>query len=103
MFALLVLKLCSINAPYYFLSPRTPEQLSVQGVWSGGQGFLESPNIIDYVRSDWISFHQTSLINQMKENEMSGACSTHGRVEKCIKNFSRKAWREETASEIWTR
>jgi hypothetical protein len=34
--------------------------------------------------------------DQIKENEMDGACSTHARDDKCLQSFSRIAWREET-------
>jgi hypothetical protein len=28
----------------------------------------------------------------MKENEMDGACSTHGRGEELVRNFGRRTW-----------
>jgi hypothetical protein len=34
--------------------------------------------------------------DQVNEGVMGGACSTHGRDEKCIHYFDLKTWREET-------
>jgi len=31
--------------------------------------------------------------DQIKQDEMGGACSMHGKDEKCIKDSCRKAWR----------
>jgi hypothetical protein len=38
-------------------------------------------------------------LQQMKEDETVGTCSTRGRKEKCMKNFSRKTSKEEIISE----
>jgi len=34
--------------------------------------------------------------DQIKDNDIGGACSTHGRDEKYIQDFGRKILREET-------
>jgi len=36
------------------------------------------------------------LCDQVEDNEMDGACSAHGRDEKCAQNFGRKTQKEET-------
>jgi hypothetical protein len=36
------------------------------------------------------------LESQVKANEVGGACSTHGRGEKCVQGFGGKARRKET-------
>jgi hypothetical protein len=38
--------------------------------------------------------------DQVKEDEIAGACNTHGRDEKCTQNFSQKTWREETTQKL---
>jgi len=33
---------------------------------------------------------------QVNENEMGGACSSHGKAKKCVHNFGPKTWRKQT-------
>jgi len=45
-------------------------------------------------------FFSPNIDMVIKSGRQKGrACSTHGRDEKCIQNFSRKDWREETTWE----
>jgi hypothetical protein len=39
--------------------------------------------------------HQTSLADRIKENEVGGACGTHGRGKKLVQGFGGKAPTEE--------
>jgi len=39
------------------------------------------------------------LDDQIKKNEMDGACSTYGGEERCIQGFGGKTWRKETTWE----
>jgi hypothetical protein len=34
--------------------------------------------------------------NEIKDDDMGGASNTYGREEKCVQNFGRETWGEET-------
>jgi len=36
----------------------------------------------------------------VKQDEIGGTCSKHGRNEKCIQNFGQRTWREDTTWKI---
>jgi hypothetical protein len=36
-----------------------------------------------------------TMYDNVMEDELDMTCSTHGRDDKCIQNFSREMWREE--------
>ena len=38
--------------------------------------------------------------DQIKEDEMGGACGTYGGDEKCIQGFGEEAWREEAGDKL---
>jgi len=42
------------------------------------------------------SFNRARFTKSIKEDEMSGSWSTHGRDDKCIQYFGWKTWGEET-------
>jgi hypothetical protein len=59
----------------------------------------------DEVTGEWKKLHNEELydlysspdiIRQVKENEVGGACGTHGRGEKSLQGFGGKARRKET-------
>jgi hypothetical protein len=56
----------------------------------------------DEVTGEWRKLHNGELhkfyssLDQIKENEVGGACGTHGRREKSVKGFGGKALRKET-------
>jgi hypothetical protein len=63
----------------------------------------------DEVTGDWRKLHNEELhnlysspdiISQVKANEVSGACSTHGRGEKSVQGFGGKARRKKTTWKI---
>jgi hypothetical protein len=59
------------------------------------------------------TYHQILLADQIKENEVDGACGTHVRGEKCVQGFGGKArkkrplerpkprWEEGIKMDLW--
>jgi len=43
-----------------------------------------------------LKFQHFYALLQVKEDEMGGVCSTHGRDKKCMQDFGQKTRREET-------
>jgi hypothetical protein len=53
------------------------------------------------IHVSYASSYRLVTQGDVKEDEMGGACSSHGRDEKCIQHFGRKTWREETTRKAW--
>jgi hypothetical protein len=67
------------------------------------QGTGTNPYPLPWVHEDFsmrsfvtCTLHQILLGRSNKEGEMGEACRTHGKHEKCIQNYSRKTWGDET-------
>jgi hypothetical protein len=52
----------------------------------------------DEVSGEWRNLYSEELHNVYKENEVGGACGTHGRREKSVQDFGGKARRTQTTS-----
>jgi len=56
-----------------------------------------TPELEDHCYCSWFLLpFQYFLGNQMKKNEMGGACGTHWKEERFIQGFAGENWREET-------
>jgi hypothetical protein len=51
--------------------------------------------VADYLQQEGTVHLYSRIQFVLKEDEMGGACSTHGRDEKCIQHFGTETWRED--------